>query len=183
MKRPAGITVIAIVFIVMAIISLLWSALIFGIGGLSSLVGGLFGAGNLEAFGISTGMAGFLGLIVAIVQFVVAFGLLAMKKWSWILALIGVGLTVIQGLVNMFSGGAFGFMCGSIGLIIPVIILIYLLQPSVRSIFGVGSEASESPAEPPAEPPVEPPVEPPAEPPVEPPTEPPAEPPADSGLE
>jgi hypothetical protein len=139
MKRPTGITIIAIVYIVMALLSLLWSGLVFGVGGLSSLVGGVFGAESVAAFGASTGWAGFLGIITAVVQFAVAFGLFAMKKWAWILALIGVGLTVVEGVVGLFAGGPFGFMCGSLGLIIPVIILIYMLRPTIRSAFGVGT--------------------------------------------
>ena len=53
----------------------------------------------------------------------VGIGLLKMKKWAWILALFGVGLTVVQGIVGIFGGGPFAFMCGSLGLIIPVAIL------------------------------------------------------------
>jgi hypothetical protein len=139
MKRPTGITIIAIVYIVLAILSLLWSGLVLGVGGLSSLVGGLFGAESVAAFGVSSGWAGFVGIITAVVQFAVAFGLLAMKKWAWILALIGVVLTLVEGVISMFAGGAFGFMCGSLALIIPVIILIYLLRPTIRSAFGVGT--------------------------------------------
>ena len=77
--------------------------------------------------------------LVAAVQFVVAFGLLAVKRWAWILALVGVALTVIEGVIGMLTGGPFAFMCGTLGLIVPVIILIYLLRPSVRSAFGVGA--------------------------------------------
>ena len=139
MKRPTGITIIAIVYILLAVLSLLWSGLVFGVGGLSSLVGGVFGAESIAAFGASTGWAGFVGIITAVVQFAVAFGLLAMKKWAWILALIGVGLTVVEGVVSLFAGGPFGFMCGGLALIIPVIILIYLLRPTIRGAFGVGA--------------------------------------------
>jgi hypothetical protein len=139
MKRPTGITIIAIVYIVLAVLSLLWSGLVFGVGGLSSLVGGVFGAESVAAVGASTGWAGFLGIITAVVQFAIAFGLLAMKKWAWILALIGVGLTVVEGVVGLFAGGLFGFMCGSLGLIIPVLILIYLLRPTIRNALGVGA--------------------------------------------
>jgi len=139
MKRPTGITIIAIVYIVLAILSLLWSGLVFGVGGLSSLFGGLVGAENVAAFGVSSGWGGFLGIITAGVQLIVAIGLLSMKKWAWILALIGVGLTVVQGVIGLFAGGPFGFMCGGLALIIPVIILIYLLRPTIRGAFDVGT--------------------------------------------
>jgi len=139
MKRPTGITIIAILSILLAVLSLLWSGLVFGVGGLSSLFAGVFGAESIAAFGVSTGWAGFLGIITAVVQLAVAFGLLAMKKWAWILALIGVALMVIQGVISMFAGGVFGFMCGGLALIIPVIILIYLLRPTIRGAFGVGA--------------------------------------------
>ena len=137
MKRPAGITLIAAAYIVLAVLSLLWSGLVFGVGGLTSFFGGLFGAENMAAFGASSGWSGFVGIIVAIVQFAVAFGLLAMVKWAWFLALVGALLTIVEGIIGMFTGGPFGFMCGSLGLIIPVIILVYLLLPKTRNLFGV----------------------------------------------
>jgi uncharacterized membrane protein (DUF2068 family) len=104
---------------------------------LSSLFGSLFGAEQVAASGQSTAWSGFIGLVTAVVQIVVAFGLLGMKKWAWTLALVGAGLTVFQGIVGIFNGGAFAFMCGSIGLIVPAVILFYLLSPGTRSAFGV----------------------------------------------
>jgi hypothetical protein len=138
-ERPVGISIIAVVYILLAIFSLVWSGIVFGVGGLTSLFGGLFGADSVAAFGASSGWSGFVGIIAAIVQFVIAFGLLAMKKWAWFLALAGVVLTVVEGFVGAFSGGPFGFMCGILGLMIPVIILVYLLLGSTRQAFGVGS--------------------------------------------
>ncbi len=134
-RRPAGITMIVILFFLLGGLSLLWSGLIFGVGGLSSLFGGLFGAEQVTAYGESTAWSGFLGLLTAVVQIIVAFGLLGMRKWAWILALVGAGLTVFQGLVGILNGGVFAFMCGSIGLVLPLIILIYLLNPDIRSAF------------------------------------------------
>jgi hypothetical protein len=138
-ERPIGVSILAVAYIILAILSLLWSGLVFGVGGLSSLVGGLFGADNVAAFGVSSGWSGFVGIITATVQFVVAFGLLAMKKWAWVLALVGVALTVVEGIIGIFSSGPFAFMCGSLGLIIPALILVYLLLPGTRQAFGVGA--------------------------------------------
>ena len=138
-ERPVGISIIAVAYILLAIFSLVWSGIVFGVGGLTSLFGGLFGAENMADFGASSGWSGFVGIIVAIVQFVIAFGLLAMKKWAWLLGLIGVVLTVVEGLIGVFGGGPFAFMCGILGMFIPIIILVYLLLNSTRRAFGVGT--------------------------------------------
>ena len=138
-QRPLGISIIAVAYIILAILSLLWSGLVFGLGGLTSLFGGVFGAESVAAYGVSNAWSGFVGILAASVQFVTAFGLLAMKRWAWILALASVVLTVVEGLIGVFTGGPFGFMCGILGLIIPVIILVYLLLNSTRQAFGVGT--------------------------------------------
>lgn len=137
MQRPTGITVIAILYVLLAILSLLWSGLVFGVGGLGALFGGLVGAENVASSATAGAWTGFLGIIAAILQFAIAFGLFAMKRWAWVLALIGVAVTVIQGAIGIFGGGPFAFMCGILGLLIPVGILVYLLRPSIRQAFGV----------------------------------------------
>ncbi len=137
MKRPTGITIIAVLYIVLAVLSLLWSGLVFGLGGLGSVFGGLFGAEHVAALGTSSAWSGFLGIVTGLVQIVVAIGLLSMKKWAWFLALISVALTVVQGIVGIFSSGPFALMCGILGLLIPVGILIYLLLPGIRKAFEI----------------------------------------------
>lgn len=86
MKRPTGIALIAVMFIVLAVLSLLWSGLVFGLGGLGSLSGGLFGADNVAALGASSAWSGFVGILSALVQIAVAIGLLVMRRWAWFLA-------------------------------------------------------------------------------------------------
>ena len=139
MKRPTGISVLFWVYLIMGILSLLWSGAILGVGGLSSFFGGLFGMENLTTFGTTNAWSGYIGIIAAVVQIIVAFGLLAMKKWAWVLALIGLGLTILQGIAGMFAGGIFAYICGSLGLIVPLIILFYLLRASIRAAFGIGN--------------------------------------------
>jgi hypothetical protein len=136
-KRPAGVTVIVILLFLVGGLSLLWSLLVFGIGGLSSFFGGLIGADQVSAFGSSTAWSGFLGLVTGVFQIVVGFGLLAMKRWAWWLAMIGVGLNVVQALLSIFTGGIWGVMCGSISVIIPLIVLAYLLTPGIRRAFKI----------------------------------------------
>ena len=136
-KRPIGITIIAILYITLGILSLLWSSLVFGVGGMTSMAGSLFGADAISSFGSSNVWSGTFGIVTAIVQIIVAIGLFTLKRWAWYLAIIAVALTVIQGIIGIFGGGFFAFVCGGIGLIIPIIILFYLLRPHIRDLFGI----------------------------------------------
>jgi uncharacterized membrane protein (DUF2068 family) len=135
-QRAAGITLIAIIFIGLGILSLLWSGLVFGVGGLSSLFASIFNAESIAEFGTTSTWAGFLGILAAALQIVAGFGLLALKKWAWILALISIAVSIVQGLVGMFSSGLFIFLCGVFGLLIPIAMLIYLLRRDTRAVFG-----------------------------------------------
>ena len=137
-KRPTGISVLFWVYLILGLLSLLWSGFILGIGGLSALVGGLFGLEAVLDFGSTSAWSGYIGLISGLVQIVVAFGLLSMKKWAWVLAIIGIVLTIIQGVLSILAGGMFAFICGSLGLLVPAIILFYLLQPGIRAAFDAG---------------------------------------------
>jgi hypothetical protein len=140
-KRPTGISILFWVYLILGILSLLWSGIVLGIGGLSSFVGGIFGMENVLGFGSTSAWSGYVGIITAVVQIIVAFGLASMKKWAWVLAIIAVGLTILQGVVGIFAGGTFAFICGSLGLIVPIIILFYLLRADIRAAFGVGNPA------------------------------------------
>ena len=137
-ERPTGISVLFWVYLILGILSLLWSGMVLGVGGLSAFLGSIFGMETVSNFAVSSAWSGYLGIITAIVQIIVAFGLAAMKKWAWVLAIIGLGLTFVQGIVGMSNGGIFALMCGSLGLIVPAIILFYLLRANIRMAFGFG---------------------------------------------
>ncbi len=135
-QRPTGITILALIFMALGTLSFIWSLVVFGFGGISSLFGTLFTlspqvSGNL--------WGGLLGMAAAAVQFAAGAGLLGMKSWGWYLALLGVGLSFVQGLLGMFSGGLLTLLCGCVGILIPGAILVYLLQPRIRALFGIGA--------------------------------------------
>ena len=140
-KRPTGISVLFWVYLILGILSLLWSGMVLGIGGLSTFIGDLFGLENVLNFGSTSAWSGYIGIITAVVQIIVAFGLTSMKKWAWVLAIIAVVLNVLQGVLGIFAGGSLAFICGSLGLIVPVIILFYLLRPEIRTAFGVSNSS------------------------------------------
>ncbi len=135
-NRPTGITLLAFIYIVLAVLSLLWSLFVFGFGGVTATFGTLFGAQNMASSGVNNVISGTLGIVTAVVQLIVAVGLWKLRPWAWLLAIVAVGLSVASGVLGMFGGGLWTLCCGLFGLIIPVGILIYLLRPEVRRAFG-----------------------------------------------
>ncbi len=135
--RPAGVTIIALFFILLGVFSLIWSLVVFGVGGLTSAFGSLFGAETINAAASSGMWSGFLGIIAAVVQIVVGIGLLGMKRWSWYLAVAAVALSIVQGLVGIFGGSTFVILCGVLWLSIPVLMLVYLARSNMRKRFGI----------------------------------------------
>ena len=74
-KRPTGISILFWVYLILGILSLLWSGMVLGIGGLSAFVGGIFGLETVLDFGSTSAWSGYIGIITAMVQIIVAFGL------------------------------------------------------------------------------------------------------------
>ena len=135
-NRPTGVTLLAIAFIILGLLSLFWSLLVFGFGAATGLVGTIFGDDVMATVGGAQTIHGIVGVVSAVLDLIIAYGLLALKRWAWLLALIGVGVTVVSGVLGLFSGGCVAVCCGIIGLIIPAGIVYYLLQPEVRRAFG-----------------------------------------------
>lgn len=135
-QRPAGITFLAIAFIVLGLLSLFWSLLVFGVGAATGLTGLIVGAENMRSFGSTNVWGGMMGAAGGVLDLIIAFGLLGLRKWAWALALIGVALNVITGIVGIMSGGFFAICCGLLGLAVPAVIVYYLMKPEVRAAFG-----------------------------------------------
>ena len=135
-QRPTGITLLAVAFIILGALSFIWSLLIFGVGAVAGLTGSIIGAENVASLGGANVFGGMVGMASAVLNFIVAFGLLTLKPWAWLLALIGVGLNVVSGVLGIFEGGFFALCCGLLGLLVPGAILFYLLRPEIRRVFG-----------------------------------------------
>ncbi len=113
MARPLGITVLAILQLLGAIL-------------------GLLGAGAAILLALALGPLGFIALLLAavmlvfaIIGFVLFYGLWNLKGWAWIWTLI---INIINILLALFPVNV-------VSLIIPVIIVVYLLIPSTRAAF------------------------------------------------
>ncbi len=93
---------------------------------LQSLLGGL---------GIAFGA---VLLALAIVSFIVAYGLLKGRGWAWTITVI---LSIISIVLNVISIAA-GNLASIISIIISGIILYYLYRPHVKAYFGKGVSPS-----------------------------------------
>jgi hypothetical protein len=116
-KRPAGVTIIAI---------LLFIAGVAGI--LSALAGfGIFGGDKaLLAYPI-------LLLLVSVVQMSVATGLWQLLRWAWMTTVVVVLVTIVVNVVSIFASVQLPSIIVSI--VIDVIVLFYLYSGNVRRAF------------------------------------------------
>lgn len=135
-ERPSGVTILAVIYILLGLLSLVWSLLVFGVGAVTGLTGAIVGAENMTSFGSANFWGGIIGVAGAMLDFIIAYGLLNLRPWGWMLALIGLAITVITGVLGLMSGGFFAVCCGILGLLVPAGILYYLLRPDVRKAFG-----------------------------------------------
>ncbi len=81
---PRGVKILAGIYIVLAVLSILWSLLVFGVGGLAVMTASIFGSDPGSSFGSARVVAGLSGMVVASLQLVVGIGLLTLKRWAWL---------------------------------------------------------------------------------------------------
>lgn len=88
--------------------------------------------------GIGIALGGVL-LAIAIVSFVVAYGLLKGKGWAWTVSIILSIISIVWNAITLVTAANYG---GIISIIISGIILYYLFRPHVKAYFGKGVSPS-----------------------------------------
>lgn len=141
MERPFGVTILAILTIIDALMAF----------GVAALVGSLFAF--LEALSGGFGVSGFfagIGLIIAgisaiigLIYLLLAWGLWTGQGWAWTITLILTILSLIGSIIALIA------VVGIVPLIINIILLYYLTRQHVKAFFG----KAPAPAPPPAPPP------------------------------
>ena len=124
MKRPLGVTTIAILALISGLLGLCCPVLIFS-G--SALLGGILGTIGF--------IAGIFLVVGPVLELIFAYGAFKLHRWAWYLGLIATAITVIGVIINIFQGGTIWSALG--GSVLPTIIFIYLLTPGVRQAFGL----------------------------------------------
>jgi len=138
--RPTGIVLIAI-YHFLAAAFLVCLAIALGVGG--SVLGAMFAAGNsvpLSGMGFFVGIVGAaFTLIFAVVAALAGYGVWTLREWGRILCIVLAGISILFSLPGLlFMGLHFGFFMGGYRLIklaISVLIIWYLVQPHIRSLF------------------------------------------------
>ena len=133
MNRPMGVTIIAVLQLIISIFAIFGGLYIFFFrSGFFSRISELEKVPNNPT--LVVGFAVFL-LIVGLIGLLIAYGLFTLKNWAWLTALILNGLSILSSLSAILSnqtrkGGDI------LGLIIAVVIVYYLLRSEVKRAFG-----------------------------------------------
>lgn len=135
MKRPVGITILAVIAVIYGIFNLLLALLgLLGSALLASRVAAAaikYSAGTLAYATISDAILGILFLAFGI-------GALRLKGWAWTMGVAGLVLEVVRQVVGFviqgFSAGT--IVRDSITIVIAILLLWYLFRPNVHAAFG-----------------------------------------------
>lgn len=127
MKRPFGVTLIAILALISGLFGLCWPTLVF--------TGSAFLGPILGTVGV---IAGIFLIVGPLLQLIFAYGAFNLRSWAWYLGLIATGITVIGVVINLFDGAS--FWSAIWGSTLSIIIFIYLLTPNVRAAFSMGPQ-------------------------------------------
>jgi hypothetical protein len=138
-KRPLGVTILAILEILGGILLLILSfgffalAALINVGDIRQRIGTSVPDWVLNNAPLFFGALGLFFLIMAIISLVLAWAFLKGKNWSRILAIIFLVLSIIGNVIGLVGGTSVFSVILSI--LLPVIIVIYLYQPSVKQWF------------------------------------------------
>jgi len=117
--RPLGVTIIGVLLFLAGLVSLL--------GGI--MIGSLDDLDDLEL------AVGLVSLVIGLIYMIAAFGFFKGWGWIWLLTMVIVILGIIWDIASWAIGGMDDLGGLLIGLIIPVIIVIYMNSQNVKAFF------------------------------------------------
>ncbi len=138
MKRPVGVTILAVIAVIYGIFNLLLALLgLLGSALLASHVAAAaikYSAGTLAYATISDAVLGILLLAFGV-------GALRLKGWAWTAGVAALLLDVVRQIAGVviqgFSAGT--IVRDGITIVIALLLLWYLLRPNVRAAFGAAA--------------------------------------------
>ena len=79
-------------------------------------------------------------LVLALVEFMLAYGLWSGMSWTWVASLAFALLGIVFAIFSLFLRPGIGEI---ISLLVNLLIVYYLMQPRIHSYFGKGSSGSK----------------------------------------
>ena len=79
-------------------------------------------------------------LVLALVEFMLAYGLWSGMSWAWVASLAFALLGIVFAIFSLFLRPGIGEI---ISLLVNLLIVYYLMQPRIHSYFGKGSSGSK----------------------------------------
>jgi hypothetical protein len=138
-SRPTGITILAILalfsgaFSILAGLGYLAGAPLIPAAAIGTIAEDI--AGPLKSIAMVLGV---FWLVVGVAQLAFAYGAWTLKPWGWLLGLVIEGSSILLTfIVGIMAGNLVATLTVSlIPLVVAIVIIVYLLSPSVRSAFG-----------------------------------------------
>ena len=124
MKRPAGITIIAVLSLAAGVIFLLQGVRILG----------YVVFGPAPAFS-NISLTGWWTLLMGVIWISVGGAFLTLKPWAWLFGVFMVGISLVEAFFGSLHGWQFGDMF--VAMIVPLIILGYLNTEKVKTAFDM----------------------------------------------
>lgn len=132
MTRPFGVTILAILALIMGALGICWALTLGGVGFMSAFTGAIFGANGVNSWGSSALVGSFMSLLGAVLTILFGIGALQLRPWAWWLGVAAMAINLVSPVLALFHGQ---WIAGFLGLIIPGIILVYLMLPNTRAAF------------------------------------------------
>jgi hypothetical protein len=145
-KRPIAVTIIALVAVGEILLRLYWvarTAIEYTIWK-KGFPWPLWGSDGLTQVGSDISLAAFrlLWLIVGLIVFI---GLMRMKRWSWVMLMVWVGISLTIGIIRYFYANLFGFGPADFAVMAADVVLVFVLnQSDVQKIYGIRSSDVET---------------------------------------
>jgi hypothetical protein len=124
-SRPTGITVIAVLLILVGVVQLIIAATLLDWVSVAPAPA----SGDPQ-------VSGWAALVVGAIDLAVGVGLFTLKRWAWIVALMAAGLTVGAAAWALARHGLDGVVwVSALSGVVAFIVLAYLLQGNARAAF------------------------------------------------
>jgi hypothetical protein len=130
MKRPTGVTILAVIAIIYGVFSVLLALLgLLGTALLASGVGSVkYSAGTLAYATISDAVLGILYLVFG-------FGAFRLKGWAWTAGVVALVLDILRDIGSLVIQRS-GTVVPIVTIVIALLLLWYLFRSNVRAAFG-----------------------------------------------